>query len=111
MSLDIINVEKRYLNRASGTTINALNGVSIKVEVGQTLGIVGESGCGKSTLARAVVGLEVPSAGSITWDGAVIDNKAKDRFKSHHSQVQLVFQDPYSSLIPVNKSRIQLLRR
>ena len=44
MSLDIINVEKRYLNRASGTTINALNGVSIKVEVGQTLGIVGESG-------------------------------------------------------------------
>jgi oligopeptide/dipeptide ABC transporter ATP-binding protein len=100
MSLDIINVEKRYLNRASGTTINALNGVSIKVEVGQTLGIVGESGCGKSTLARAVVGLEVPSAGSITWDGAVIDNKAKDRLKSHHSQVQLVFQDPYSSLNP-----------
>ena len=100
MSLDIINVEKRYLNRASGTTINALNGVSIKVEVGQTLGIVGESGCGKSTLARAVVGLEVPSAGSITWDGAVIDNKAKDRLKSHHSKVQLVFQDPYSSLNP-----------
>ncbi len=100
MSLDIINVEKRYLNRASGTTINALNGVSIKVEVGQTLGIVGESGCGKSTLARAVVGLEVPSAGSITWDGEVIDNKAKDRLKSHHSQVQLVFQDPYSSLNP-----------
>jgi ABC-type glutathione transport system ATPase component len=100
MSLDIINVEKRYLNRASGTTINALNGVSIKVKVGQTLGIVGESGCGKSTLARAVVGLEVPSAGSITWDGAVIDNKAKDRLKSHHSKVQLVFQDPYSSLNP-----------
>jgi ABC-type glutathione transport system ATPase component len=100
MSLDLIDVEKRYLNRASGTTINALNGVSIKVEVGQTLGIVGESGCGKSTLARAVVGLEVPSAGSITWDGVVIDNKAKDRLKSHHSQVQLVFQDPYSSLNP-----------
>ena len=100
MSLDIINVEKRYLNRASGTTINALNGVSIKVEAGQTLGIVGESGCGKSTLARAVVGLEVPSAGSITWNGAVIDNKAIDRLKSHHSQVQLVFQDPYSSLNP-----------
>lgn len=100
MSLDIVNVEKRYLNRASSTTINALNGVSIKVEVGQTLGIVGESGCGKSTLARAVVGLEVPSAGSITWDGQVIDNKAKDRLKSHHSQVQLVFQDPYSSLNP-----------
>ena len=100
MSLNIIDVEKRYLNRASGTTINALNGVSIKVEAGQTLGIVGESGCGKSTLARAVVGLEVPSAGSITWDGVAIDNKAKDRLKSHHSKVQLVFQDPYSSLNP-----------
>ena len=101
MSLDIINVEKRYLNRASGTTINALNGVSVKVEVGQTLGIVGESGCGKSTLARAVVGLEVPSAGSITWDGQPIDNKAKDRIKSRHSKVQLVFQDPYLSLIHI----------
>ena len=100
MSLDIVNVEKRYLNRASGTIINALNGVSVKVAVGQTLGIVGESGCGKSTLARAVVGLEDPSAGSISWNGQPIDNKSKDRIKSHHSNVQLVFQDPYSSLNP-----------
>jgi peptide/nickel transport system ATP-binding protein/oligopeptide transport system ATP-binding protein len=100
MSLEIIDVEKRYLNRASGTTINALNGVSVNVQVGQTLGIVGESGCGKSTLARAVVGLEAPSAGTITWAGKPIDNKAKDRLKSHHSSVQLVFQDPYSSLNP-----------
>ena len=100
MSLDMVNVEKRYLNRASGTIINALNGVSVKVAVGQTLGIVGESGCGKSTLARAVVGLENPSAGSISWNGKPIDNKSKDRIKSHHSNVQLVFQDPYSSLNP-----------
>jgi len=100
MSLEILNVEKRYLNRASGTVINALNGVSVNVEVGQTLGIVGESGCGKSTLARAVVGLEDPSAGSISWDGEPIDNKSKDRIKSRHSKVQLVFQDPYSSLNP-----------
>ena len=100
MSLDIVNVEKRYLNRASGTIINALNGVSVKVAVGQTIGIVGESGCGKSTLARAVVGLEDPSAGSISWNGQPIDNKSKDRIKSHHSNVQLVFQDPYSSLNP-----------
>ena len=100
MSLDMVNVEKRYLNRASGTIINALNGVSVKVAVGQTLGIVGESGCGKSTLARAVVGLEDPSAGSISWNGQPIDNKSKDRIKSHHSNVQLVFQDPYSSLNP-----------
>lgn len=100
MSLELKDVEKRYLNRASGTIINALNGVSIRVEVGQTLGIVGESGCGKSTLARAVVGLEDPSAGSITWDDQPIDNKSKDRLRSHHSKVQLVFQDPYSSLNP-----------
>lgn len=100
MSLKINQIEKRYLNRASGTIINALNGVSLEVEVGQTLGIVGESGCGKSTLARAVVGLEIPSAGSITWNDRPIDNKAKNRIKSHHSKVQLVFQDPYSSLNP-----------
>ena len=54
MSLELKDVEKRYLNRASGTIINALNGVSIRVEVGQTLGIVGESGCGKSTLLRTL---------------------------------------------------------
>ena len=70
MSLDIVNVEKRYLNRASGTIINALNGVSVKVAVGQTLGIVGESGCGKSTLARALLGIWPTANGKIRLDGA-----------------------------------------
>ena len=58
MSLVISNVEKQYKILATGTVINALNGISITLRKGETLGIVGESGCGKSTLARVVSGLE-----------------------------------------------------
>lgn len=100
MSLSIENVEKRYKIKATGTTINALNGVSIDLPRGSTLGIVGESGCGKSTLARVIAGLERPSAGSIEWDGERISDKGKNHFRTLRSRVQLVFQDPYSSLNP-----------
>lgn len=100
MSLLIENVEKQYKIRATGTQINALNGVTITLKRGATLGIVGESGCGKSTLARVVAGLEKPSAGSIMWEGEGIADKAKNHFRPQRSRVQLVFQDPYSSLNP-----------
>ncbi len=100
MTLLIENVEKQYKIRATGTQINALNGVTITLKEGATLGIVGESGCGKSTLARVISGLEKPSAGSITWEGEVIADKAKNHFRPQRSRVQLVFQDPYSSLNP-----------
>lgn len=100
MTLLIENVEKQYKIRATGTQINALNGVTITLEEGATLGIVGESGCGKSTLARVISGLEKPSAGSITWEGETIADKAKNHFRPQRSRVQLVFQDPYSSLNP-----------
>jgi ABC-type oligopeptide transport system ATPase subunit len=63
MTLKIDNVGKQYKVRASKAFINALNGVSVDLQVGQTLGIVGESGCGKSTLARLIVGLEKPTSG------------------------------------------------
>ena len=100
MSLLIENVEKQYKIRASGTQINALNGVTITLKKGATLGIVGESGCGKSTLARVVSGLEKSSAGTVTWEGEGIADKAKNHFRPQRSRVQLVFQDPYSSLNP-----------
>jgi len=103
MSLKIDNVGKQYKVRASKTSINALNGVSVELQVGQTLGIVGESGCGKSTLARLIVGLEKPTNGQITWCEKPIGNKDSTTLKSHHSNIQLVFQDPYSSLNPRQK--------
>ncbi|MDP1720638.1 MAG: ATP-binding cassette domain-containing protein [Candidatus Nanopelagicaceae bacterium] len=100
MSLNIEKVEKQYKILATGTLINALNGVSISLENGQTLGIVGESGCGKSTLARVISGLEKPTLGKITWEGGEIADKAKNHLRPLRSRVQLVFQDPYSSLDP-----------
>jgi len=103
MSLKIDNVGKQYKVRASKASINALNGVSVELQVGQTLGIVGESGCGKSTLARLIVGLEKPTNGQITWCEKPIGNKDSTTLKSHHSNIQLVFQDPYSSLNPRQK--------
>ena len=103
MTLKIENVGKQYKVRASKASINALNGVSVDLQVGQTLGIVGESGCGKSTLARLIVGLEKPTNGQITWREKPIGNKDLTTLKSHHSNIQLVFQDPYSSLNPRQK--------
>lgn len=100
MSLTISNVNKRYKVRLSGTEISALNGVTLQLEPGKTLGIVGESGCGKSTLARLVVGLEAPTEGEIQWSGEAIGDKNRSAWRSHSSRTQLVFQDPYSSLNP-----------
>ena len=100
MTLTIQDVTKKYSIKARKSIVNALNGVSVTVEKGKTLGIVGESGCGKSTLARLVTGLEDPTTGSIAWEGSPIENLAKNRLRTHRSKVQLVFQDPYSSLNP-----------
>lgn len=100
MNLEIKNVEKLYKIVSTQTVIHALNGVDITLPRGKTLGIVGESGCGKSTLARLVTGLEAPNNGSIIWNGLPIHNVNKGSFSTKKSVVQLVFQDPYSSLNP-----------
>lgn len=100
MTLSISAVEKRYEIVASNATVHALNGIDIILEPGKTLGIVGESGCGKSTLARLIVGLESPSAGSVRWNGKEVVNLSRNSIRTHNSAIQLVFQDPYSSLNP-----------
>ena len=63
MSLVISNVQKKYTIQSTGVVVNALNGISVSLDEGQTLGIVGESGCGKSTLARLISGLEKTTIG------------------------------------------------
>lgn len=100
MSLKVVGVAKLYKVRAKKSTINALNGVSFAIKRGETLGIVGESGCGKSTLARLIVGLEPPTEGTLTWNEEVLGKSVRNSIKSYHSKIQLVFQDPYSSLNP-----------
>jgi oligopeptide/dipeptide ABC transporter ATP-binding protein len=91
--VELIDVHKRY-----GAT-RALDGVSLQVGAGETLGIVGESGCGKSTIARLTMGLERPTAGEIRFRGRPYPRSAR-RLRTVRRQVGIVFQDPYDSLDP-----------
>ncbi|RDL48452.1 Oligopeptide transport ATP-binding protein OppF [Ensifer sp. M14] len=80
--------------------VSALNGVNLDVMPAETLGIVGESGCGKSTLARCIAGLNRPTSGDIRFEGeSVIDLKGARR-RGYNKRVQMMFQDPYTSLNP-----------
>jgi peptide/nickel transport system ATP-binding protein len=80
--------------------VKAVDGVSFDVKRGETLGIVGETGCGKSTTARLLVRLMDRTSGSIRFEGQDIGEHKKDDLKGLHREMQMVFQDPYSSLNP-----------
>ncbi|MGE4243013.1 MAG: oligopeptide/dipeptide ABC transporter ATP-binding protein [Ramlibacter sp.] len=81
-------------------TLRAVDGVSLDLHAGETLGVVGESGCGKSTLARAILGLVPASAGSIRWFGEEMRGAPTAAWQKVRRQVQVVFQDPLASLDP-----------
>lgn len=78
----------------------ALDDVSLKLYRGETLGIIGESGCGKSTLSRCIVSLQKPTAGKILLNGRDIARMRGAEKKAMHRKIQMIFQDPYSSLDP-----------
>jgi oligopeptide/dipeptide ABC transporter ATP-binding protein len=91
---------KEYQGRRGASPVRAVRGVSLELEAGRTIGIVGESGCGKSTLARLLVGLEAPTSGTIEIDGTPVTAGSTHERRELARRVQLVFQDPFSSLDP-----------
>ncbi len=90
---------KGFLRRVVGQ-VQAVSGVSLYVDDGETLGIVGESGCGKSTTGRAILQLHQPTAGSVKFAGQELTTMPRRRLQTVRRDVQIVFQDPYASLNP-----------
>lgn len=108
--LEIKNVEKIFFNKAGlfkkPDTFKAVNKVSFKLYPGETLGLVGESGCGKSTLGNAILQLDKATSGQILYKGKDITYLPKSDIRKLRKDIQIIFQDPFSSLnprIPVGK--------
>ncbi len=91
---------KKYFTVGKNRYLHAVDGVNLEIPEGKTLGVVGESGCGKSTLGRVVMGLLPATSGQINFDGQDIVSCSKKEFKQVRRKVQMIFQDPYSSLDP-----------
>jgi oligopeptide/dipeptide ABC transporter ATP-binding protein len=98
--LEVSNLSKHYPARDGNGLVKAVNDVSLSLEAGRTLGIVGESGCGKSTLARLILRLIEPTAGTIHFNGENLVGLANSALRRRRRDIQIVFQDPYASLDP-----------
>ncbi len=96
--LEVKNL-KKYFHTPKGT-LHAVDDVSFTLERGKTLGVVGESGCGKSTLGRTIIHLLESTEGQILFEGQDITNPSKKEMKALRRQIQMIFQDPFSSLNP-----------
>ena len=91
---------KKYFQVGSGKTLHAVDDVSFKIEKGTTMGVVGESGCGKSTLGTTLIHLQESTGGKILFEGRDVTHLDKKELRTYREDVQIIFQDPYSSLNP-----------
>jgi oligopeptide/dipeptide ABC transporter ATP-binding protein len=112
--IDIQKLEKKYILgrgflQSRPRIVRAVDGVDLQIYEGETLGLVGESGCGKSTLARLLIRLEQPDAGSAYFKDKNIFVLSSRDLKAYRRRVQMIFQDPYSSLNP-RKSAINIIQ-
>lgn len=105
MLLELKNIRKSFpvkggfLSRPQ-SFVRAVDGVDLTLIPGENLGLVGESGCGKTTLGRVIVKLTAPESGNILFDGKDITSMPGRQFREYRKKMQMVFQDPYSSLDP-----------
>jgi len=92
-------IKKGFFNKQVGA-VHAVNNISLEIQKGETLGLVGESGCGKSTAGRCMLGLIPPTSGSVELDGEEITGNSPKQFRTLRKRMQIIFQNPYSSLNP-----------
>ena len=98
--LEVDGLVKHFPARDGPGQVQAVNGVSLRLDRGETLGIVGESGCGKSTLARLILRLIEPTKGRIRFDGEDLRALPRAALRLKRREMQIIFQDPYASLDP-----------
>ncbi|WKA50859.1 dipeptide ABC transporter ATP-binding protein [Planococcus liqunii] len=107
--LEVQNLKQHFTTKkgflGEKTVIKAVDGVSLSIEEGKTLGVVGESGCGKSSLGRSILRLVEPTEGSVKFNGQEIVGMSPRGMKELRKEMQIVFQDPYASLNPRNTVR------
>ena len=92
-------IHKGFFKRVVGH-VKAVDGVSLEISPGRTLALVGESGCGKTTVAKSILQLIKPTAGSVVFDGKELTTLSRAELRAYRSDIQIIFQDPYSSMNP-----------